>query len=65
MQFGPNHMWPYMINTVRDLKKSVGNGKGGNSNGGSDKPSGALMEMPERIRAKLLGKKTVAVPEKQ
>jgi len=54
-----------MINTVRDLKKSVGNGKGGNSNGGSDKTSGALMEMPERIRAKLLGKKTVAVPEKQ
>lgn len=63
MQFGPNNMWPYMINTVRDLKKSVGNGKGGN--GGGDKTSGALMEMPERIRAKLLGKKTVVVPEKQ
>ncbi|KAL9559419.1 hypothetical protein MBANPS3_000434 [Mucor bainieri] len=67
MQFGPNHMWPYMIHTVRDLKKSVGNGKGGSNNGGggSDKTSGALMEMPERIRAKIFGKKTVAVPEKQ
>ncbi|OAC98297.1 hypothetical protein MUCCIDRAFT_86389 [Mucor lusitanicus CBS 277.49] len=68
MQFGPNHMWPYMINTVRNLKKSVGNGKGGgssNNNGGGDKTSGALMEMPERIRAKIFGKKTVAVPEKQ
>lgn len=65
MQFGPNHMWPYMVSTVRDLKRSVGNGKGGNNNGGGDKTSGALMEMPERIRAKLFGKKTVAVPEKQ
>ncbi|KAK4513336.1 uncharacterized protein ATC70_005330 [Mucor velutinosus] len=64
MQFGPNHMWPYMTNTIRELKKSVGNGKGGNNNGGGDKTSGALMEMPERIRAKLLGKKTVAVPDK-
>lgn len=53
-----------MIKTVRDLKKSVGKGEGSNNNGGGDKTSGALMEMPEKIRARLLGKKA-AVPEKQ
>lgn len=63
MQFGPNYMWPYMIKTVRNLKKSIGKGEGGSNNGG-DKTSGALMEMPEKIRARLLGKKA-AVPEKQ
>ncbi|CEP12348.1 hypothetical protein [Parasitella parasitica] len=64
MQFGPNYVWPYMLKTVRDMKNSVGKGGGNSSNGGGDKTSGALMEMPEKIRARLLGKKAV-VPEKQ
>jgi hypothetical protein len=60
MQFGPNYVWPFMLQTVRDLKKS---GKG-NGNGGGDKTSGALMVMPNKLRLKLLDKKAV-VPEEQ
>jgi hypothetical protein len=60
MQFGPNHMWPFLLQTIRDLKKS---GRG-NGNGGGDRTSGVLMEMPNKLRIKLLGKKAV-VPEEQ
>lgn len=48
-----------MLQTVRDLKrKGKGNGDGG------DKSSGALMEMPKRIKLRLFGKKA-PVPEEQ
>lgn len=61
MQFGSNHMWPQYntVNTVRNQKEFVGN----NGKGGGDKTLGALMGMPERICAKLSGKKTVVVLE--
>lgn len=59
MQFGPTYVWSNMIQTVRSLKSKKGNGSGG----GDDK-SGALMEMPKRIKWRLFGKK-VAVPEEQ
>ncbi|KAG2213455.1 hypothetical protein INT47_009129 [Mucor saturninus] len=56
MQFGPNYVWPWMLNAVRKIKR---NGKG---NGGEDDNSGVLMKIPERLRSKFL-KKKVAVPE--
>ncbi|KAI8385796.1 hypothetical protein BD560DRAFT_384385 [Blakeslea trispora] len=55
MKYGPNYIWPYMIRTVRDIK---GKSKGG------DGSSDTLMEIPKKIQAKLLGKKTT-VPEEQ
>lgn len=53
-------MWPFMLQTIQNLKKS----STGNGNGGGDKTSGVLMEMPKRLRLKLFGKKAV-VPEEQ
>ena len=58
MKHGPNHIWPYMIKTVRDLKNKSNRGNG------NDGSSDTLMEVPKKIHAKLLGKKTT-VPEKQ
>lgn len=65
MQFGPNYMWPSMLQEVRNIKKHF-NGKKGNGggNGGGDDTSGSLMEIPRKIRIKLFGKKA-AVPEEQ
>ncbi|KAI8332704.1 hypothetical protein EDC96DRAFT_579499 [Choanephora cucurbitarum] len=58
MKYGPNHIWPYMIKTARDLKSKSNRGNG------NDGSSDTLMEVPKKIHAKLLGKKTTA-PEKQ
>lgn len=56
MKFGPTYVWPIMLKTVRQLKN---NGKG---NGNGDDTSGVLMEIPNRIKWRLFGKKA-AIPE--
>jgi hypothetical protein len=62
MQFGPNYIWSNMLQGVRDTKKYINGKKGGRNGGGGDDTSGVLMEIPRKIRLKLLGKKAV-VPE--
>lgn len=61
MHFGPNYLWPGILQEVRNVKAHF---RGGKENGGGDDTSGVLMEIPKKIRLKLLGKKA-AVPEEQ
>ncbi|KAI8984747.1 hypothetical protein BDF20DRAFT_911814 [Mycotypha africana] len=63
-KFGPDHLWPQALKTVRDVKASIhGRGSGNDKNGGGRPPGALMLILPEKLRLKLQKKATPAAPE--